>query len=190
MRIGDRTPTDQLGQTTSPSPRTTSSTRRRVKHCHGRTRTATGSAEIRDAYCSRRLGSSAECLFKLAPCRTATFRDTAQNPFKFLTRCLHLKKYINPNLDLLIDQDLLRTGLPGASEQVKYYQDKTELYTAADKLVAELKDQASLTVTEEHWDWTREFVSRPAGAGPGEQAGKADSSPGQQQEYGSELTCT
>ena len=94
----------------------------------------------------------------MAPCRTATFRDTAQNPFKFLTRCLHLKKYINPNLDLLIDQNLLRAVLPGAPEQVKYYKDKIELYTEADKMVAELKDQESL----EHWDWTRDFVSAPA----------------------------
>ena len=54
-----------------------------------------------------------ECLFKLAPCRSPTFKDSEQGPFKFLTRCLHLKKYINPNLDLLIDQNLLRAGLPG-----------------------------------------------------------------------------
>ena len=58
--------------------------------------------------------------------------------------------------------DLLRAGLPGASEQVKYYKDKTELYTEADKSVFELKDQASLIVTDEHWDWTRDFVSAQA----------------------------
>ena len=64
-----------------------------------------------------------ECLFKKAPCRRpASFKDSEQGPYKFLTQCLHLEKYINPNLDLLIDQGLLRTGLPGASEQVIYYQ--------------------------------------------------------------------
>ena len=55
-----------------------------------------------------------ECMFRKAPCRYESFKDSAQGPFKFLTRCLHLDKYINPNLDLLIDQGLLRTGLPGA----------------------------------------------------------------------------
>ena len=37
-KIEDRITTDKLGQTTSPSPRTTCSTRRHAKHCHGRTR--------------------------------------------------------------------------------------------------------------------------------------------------------
>ena len=98
-------------------------------------------------------------MFWKAPTRSASFKDSVQGPYKFLTRCLHLEKYINPNLDLLIDQGILRTGLPGASEQTRHYQDKTELYTACDKMVAELKDEASLTVTHESWDWTHEFVS-------------------------------
>ena len=33
-----------------------------------------------------------ECLLKLAPTRSATVKDSEQGPFKFLTRCLHLKK--------------------------------------------------------------------------------------------------
>ena len=103
-----------------------------------------------------------ECLFRKAPTRSTSFKDTAQGPFKFVTRCLHLEKYINPNLDLLIDQGILRTDLPGASEQTRYYQDKNELYTASDKMVVELKDEASLTVVNESWDWTNDFVRAQA----------------------------
>ena len=108
-------------------------------HCHGRTRIATDSAQIRVAHCTLIPATWVECLFKKAPCRRpASFKDSEQGPYKFLTQCLHLEKYINPNLDLLIDQGLLRTSLPGASEQVIYYKDKTEQYTAWDiKLVAE-----------------------------------------------------
>ena len=103
-----------------------------------------------------------ECLFRRSPCRSQSFKDPAQGPFKFLTRCLHLDKYINPNLDLLIEQGLLRTSLPGAPEQTRYYQDKTELYTASDKMVTELKDEASLTVVHDSWDWTNEYVRAQA----------------------------
>ena len=89
-------------------------------------------------------------------------QSPAQGPFKFLTRCLHLDKYINPNLDLLIEQGLLRTSLPGAPEQTRHFQDKTELFTASDKMVAELKDEASLTVVHKSWDWTNEYVRAQA----------------------------
>ena len=114
-----------------------------------------------------------ECMFRKAPCRYESFKDSAQGPFKFLTRCLHLDKYINPNLDLLIDQGLLRTGLPGAPEQTRHYHDKTELYTASDKMVAELKDEASLTVMHESWDWTNEFVRAQAHSTPATHTARA-----------------
>ena len=60
--------------------------------------------------------------------RSAAFKDSAQDPFKFLTRCLDLKKYINPNLNLLPHRaEPLERG--DAPEQIKYYKDKTEFYT-------------------------------------------------------------
>ena len=40
------------------------------------------------------------------------------------------------------------------ADQILVYKDKTELYTMADKMMAELKDQESLLVTDKAWDWT------------------------------------
>ena len=97
-----------------------------------------------------------ERLFRKAPVPDPRKLD----PLKMITRCLDVNNYMAEALDLLIDEGLLKALDEDGEEQDKIFETIDDLMEAADKLVCELIDHATLAVDDNSFEWLEDFHDR------------------------------
>jgi hypothetical protein len=81
---------------------------------------------------------------------------------KFMTKCLHLDKYLGPSLDALIKEGLIHDVDDEGNQQLHVFDDEHEFYSRCDKIITGMKDDPTFRIGEDSFEWLEGFDASDA----------------------------